>query len=228
MFSVAFLRIVTAISYFAKSHQVNDLSQGLFSNHLWAWGAWDLGIAAFAFFAGLSLLGGGGFGRVVGYIWAVLVIVQSFLIISITPWFAATMIRLAVLVIYGLGRRRAVLGSRTHETDVVDHPARRPRSRAGDPDRGAGHTKRASLPGSLVSSLCSSLTSLESSTKSLTSLDPKTASKSHYQSAVSTVQSDWNQVASDAKDVASASMSQLDSAWGDFSSAVRASRATLP
>jgi hypothetical protein len=102
MFSVAFLRIVTAISYFAKSHKVNDLSQGLFSNHLWAWGAWDLTIAAFALFAGISLLGGGGFGRVVGYIWAVLVIVQSFLIIGIAPWFAATMILLAVFVIYGL------------------------------------------------------------------------------------------------------------------------------
>ena len=46
MFAVAFLRIVTAISYFAKSHKVNDLSQGLFSNHVWAWGAWDLAIAA--------------------------------------------------------------------------------------------------------------------------------------------------------------------------------------
>jgi hypothetical protein len=102
LFAVAFLRIVTAISYFAKSHKVNDLSQGLFSNHLWAWGAWDLGIAALALFAGLSLLGGGGFGRVVAYIWAVLVIVQSFLIISITPWFATTMILLAVLVVYGL------------------------------------------------------------------------------------------------------------------------------
>jgi hypothetical protein len=102
MFAVGFLRIVTAISYFAKSHKVNDLSQGLFSNHLWAWGAWDLGIAACALFAGVSLLGGGGFGRVVGYIWAVLVIVQSFLIIGITPWFAATMIVLAAFVIYGL------------------------------------------------------------------------------------------------------------------------------
>lgn len=59
MFAVAFLRIVTAISYFAKSHKVNDLSQGLFSNHVWAWGAWDLAIAAFALFAGISLRGGG-------------------------------------------------------------------------------------------------------------------------------------------------------------------------
>jgi hypothetical protein len=102
LFSVGFLRIISGISYLSDSHKVNDLTLGLFGDNLWAWGLWDLGIAVVALWAGYSLLGGGTFGRVVAYIWAVLVIVNSFLIIGVAPWFAAFMITLAVLVIYGL------------------------------------------------------------------------------------------------------------------------------
>jgi len=102
LFSVGFFRIISAIAYFADSHKLNDLTNGLFSGHTWAWGLWDLLIATLAILAGISLLGGGGFGRVIGYIWAVLVIVQSFTIIQIAPWYAAFAIILAILVIYGL------------------------------------------------------------------------------------------------------------------------------
>ena len=38
----------------------------------------------------------------VAYIWAGLVIVQSFLILSFAPWFGAAAIALALLVIYAL------------------------------------------------------------------------------------------------------------------------------
>jgi len=72
-----------------------------------------------------------------------------------------------------------------------------------------------------ASGLCSSLSSLDSSVKSLTSLDPSTASKSQYDSAVSTVQSDWNQVKSDAQAVQNAPTGDLDSAWSSFESAVK-------
>jgi hypothetical protein len=102
MFAVAFFRIISAITYFAGSHKINDLTNGLFSSHTWAWGAWDIVIATAAILAGLSLLGGGGFGRVIGYIWAVLVIVQGFAVIGIAPWYAAFAITLGVLVIYGI------------------------------------------------------------------------------------------------------------------------------
>ena len=50
----------------------------------------------------MSLLVGGGFGRVVGYIWAIWVIVESFLVIGLAPWFSIAMIGLGTLVIYGL------------------------------------------------------------------------------------------------------------------------------
>jgi len=102
LFSVGFLRIISGISYLSDSNKVNDLTLGLFGDSLWAWGLWDLGIAVVALYAGYSLLGGGTFGKVVAYLWAVLVIVNSFLIMGIAPWFAFTMIALAVLVVYGL------------------------------------------------------------------------------------------------------------------------------
>lgn len=107
MFAVGFFRIISAISYFANSHRVNDLTNGAFHGHLWAYGIWDLFIALFAILAGLSLLGGGGFGRVIAYIWGILVIVQSFLIIGQAPWYAAFMILLAVMVLYGLATTSA-------------------------------------------------------------------------------------------------------------------------
>jgi hypothetical protein len=102
LFAVGFFRIISAISYFANSVRVNNLTNGAFQGHLWAYGLWDLLIAGVALFAGTSLLVGGGFGRLVAYIWGVLVIVQSFLIIGQAPWYAAFMMLLAVMVIYGL------------------------------------------------------------------------------------------------------------------------------
>ena len=102
MFSVGFLRIISGISYLVNSHRVNDFTAGLFGDNMWLWGLWDLGIAAVAIWAAFSLINGGEFGRVIAYIWAILVIVNGFLIIAYAPWFAVAMITLAVLVVYGL------------------------------------------------------------------------------------------------------------------------------
>lgn len=102
MFSVGILRIISGISYLVNSHKVNDYTAGLFGDNMWLWGLWDLGIAALAIYAAFSLLSGGEFGRVIAYIWAILVIVNSFLTIGIAPWFGAAMLVLALLVIYGL------------------------------------------------------------------------------------------------------------------------------
>src|SRR4029079_13473853 len=102
MFSVGVFRILSGISYLANSHKINDYTAGFFGDNMWAWGLWDLLIAAIAIWAAFSLLGGGEFGRVIAYIWAILVIVNSFLIIGIAPWFGAAMLTLAVLVVYGL------------------------------------------------------------------------------------------------------------------------------
>ncbi len=71
-----------------------------------------------------------------------------------------------------------------------------------------------------VSSLCSSLNSLEASIKGLTSLS-SSASKTDYENDITAVQDNWNQVKSDAQAVQNAPTGDLDSAWDSFSSAVK-------
>jgi hypothetical protein len=102
MFSVAGLRIISGIAYLSDSNKVNDLTSGLFGDNIFWWGLWDLGIAALALFAGYSLLSGNPFGRVVGYVWAIVVIIQSFLILSYAPWYGFAAMLLAILVIFAL------------------------------------------------------------------------------------------------------------------------------
>ena len=102
LFSVAVFRLISGISYLANSHKINDYTAGFFGDNMWAWGIWDLAIAVLAIWAAFSLLGGGEFGRVIAYLWAIVTIVNSFLVIGIAPWFGAAMLVLAVLVVYGL------------------------------------------------------------------------------------------------------------------------------
>ena len=71
-----------------------------------------------------------------------------------------------------------------------------------------------------TASLCTSLQSLDTSLTNLTNLG-KSASKDDYQNNVSAVQNDWSQVKTDAQNVQSASMGDLDSAWNSFTSAVK-------
>jgi hypothetical protein len=102
LFAVGFARIISAISYFGNSNDVADLSNGLFGDTLWGWGIWDLCISGLALYAGWSLLSNGGFGRVVAYIWGVVVLVNGFMVLGVAPWYGAAAITLATLVIYGL------------------------------------------------------------------------------------------------------------------------------
>lgn len=102
MIAVGFLRIISAIYYFANSARVANLNSGAFGHHLFLWGLWDLLIALLAFWAGYSLLNGDTFGRVIGYIWAIVVIVESFMILGSAPWFGFGTLLLATFVIYAL------------------------------------------------------------------------------------------------------------------------------
>jgi hypothetical protein len=102
MLSVGCLRVLSAIYYFADSARVNDLSHGALGDNLFLWGLWDLAIAALALWAGWSLLGGNTFGRIVGYIWAGVVIINGFLMLSWAPWYGIASLLLAVFVMYAL------------------------------------------------------------------------------------------------------------------------------
>ena len=104
LISIGFLRVISAIYYFADSSRVNDVSSGAFSHHLFVWGVWDLLIAALALTAGFSLLRGHELGFILGYGCAGLLIVQSFLILAAEPWFGFASLLIAVLVIYALAR----------------------------------------------------------------------------------------------------------------------------
>jgi len=102
LFSVGIMRAISAIYYFADSVRINNLAGGAFSSHLWLWGLWDAGIAVLALWAGYSLLRGEAFGRVIGYLWAIVIIVQSLLILGQSPWYGFAALLLAILVIYAL------------------------------------------------------------------------------------------------------------------------------
>ena len=69
-------------------------------------------------------------------------------------------------------------------------------------------------------SFCSSVETMQSDVQALVALDPSTASKTDYQDDVNSIQSDWDNVKSDASNLASINMSTLDNAWDDFKSAV--------
>jgi hypothetical protein len=103
LYAVGFFRIISAISYFANSNKIENFTGGLFGGQTWAWGLWDLIIAVLAIMAASSLMKGGVFGRLMGYIWGVVIIVQSFVVIGFAPWYSAISIALAIAVIYGIG-----------------------------------------------------------------------------------------------------------------------------
>ena len=59
-------------------------------------------IAGLAFWASSSLLRGNAFGRVIGYIWAGVLIVENFTSINFAPWSSFASLVIAGLVIYAL------------------------------------------------------------------------------------------------------------------------------
>jgi len=102
LISFGCLRVISAIYYFADSNRVNNLSFGAFGHHLFLWGLWDLLIAVLAVWGGYSLLSGNTFGRIVGYIWGGVVLIQSFMILGYAPWFGIASLALSMLVMYGI------------------------------------------------------------------------------------------------------------------------------
>jgi hypothetical protein len=102
LISVGILRVISAIYYFANSSRVNNLTGGAFGSHYFAWGIWDLLIAVLALWGGWSILGGNTFGRVIGYLWAGVVLIQSFMLIGYSPWWGFASLLLAIFVIYAL------------------------------------------------------------------------------------------------------------------------------
>jgi hypothetical protein len=102
MFAVGLMQAISGIYFLANSTRIADIYGGAFGHHTVALGIWELVIAALSLAAGYSLLGGHSFGRVIGYLWAILVIVESFLFFSTAPWYGFGALLLAILVVYAL------------------------------------------------------------------------------------------------------------------------------
>jgi hypothetical protein len=70
-------------------------------------------------------------------------------------------------------------------------------------------------------SFCSSIDTLEESIHLLVTMSPANATMAGYETAVDQIEGDWEQVQDAASDLNDITMSQLDSAWDSFESAVR-------
>ena len=101
LFAVGIFRIVAAIARFLDSTKINAFS-GVFENHSWGWGIFDLAIAVLALSAAFSLAARGRYGRLFAYAWAVLAMINAFMIIEFVPTYAVTTIALAALVLYAM------------------------------------------------------------------------------------------------------------------------------
>jgi hypothetical protein len=102
MFAVGVMQAISGIYFLANSQRIANVSGGAFGHHIVGLGIWELIIAALSLVGGYSLLGGHTFGRVIGYLWATLVIVESFLMFHTEPWYAFAALLLGVLVVYAL------------------------------------------------------------------------------------------------------------------------------
>ena len=103
MFVLGGFHLLLAISEFANSTWVlSRLGIELVIPILLIWGIIDLIIGSIALYAGYSILSGGTFGWIMGYIFATLGIIRWLFHIPVSPVLAVVVIALAALVIYGL------------------------------------------------------------------------------------------------------------------------------
>jgi len=103
MFVLGGFHILLALSEFANSAWMrSSLDIELFIPNLFIWGIVDLVIGSIAVYAGVSLLRGGTFGFMAGYIFASLGIIRWLFHIPVSPVLAVVVIALNALVIYAL------------------------------------------------------------------------------------------------------------------------------
>jgi len=103
MLALAGFHILLSISEFASNAWVLSRPDiELVIPTLIIWAVIDLAIALIALYAGISILGGGTFGWIVGYTFATLGIIRWLFYIPVSPVLGVVVIVLDMLVIYGL------------------------------------------------------------------------------------------------------------------------------
>ena len=104
MFMVAGFEALSAILAFAGTGWwVTEMGNLVYTNFV-LWGILDLVIALIALYAGIDLLRGGGFGRTMAYVFAIVGAIRWLLVIPAAPILAVVIIALCVMVIYALAR----------------------------------------------------------------------------------------------------------------------------
>jgi hypothetical protein len=104
MFMVAGLEALSAILAFAGTGWwVTDAGNLVYANFV-LWGIVDSIIALIALYAGIDLLRGGGFGRGMAYVFAVVGAIRWLFVIPAAPVLAVVVIALCVMVVYALAK----------------------------------------------------------------------------------------------------------------------------
>ena len=108
LFIAGVLNIIYGIAAIGNAHFF-DNTQFVFSSlHTWGWITVIIGVIQLT--AGLSLMGGGGYGRVIGIIAATIGAFESLLSVGGThPWWSLAIFALCIYVLHGL----IVLGEET-------------------------------------------------------------------------------------------------------------------
>jgi len=104
MFMVGGFEALAALLAFAGTGWwVTDMGNLVYANFV-LWGIVDSIIAIIALYAGIDLLRGGGFGRGMAYVFAVVGAIRWLFVIPAAPILAVVVIALCVMVIYALAK----------------------------------------------------------------------------------------------------------------------------
>ena len=104
MFMVAGFEALAALLAFAGTGWwVTDAGNLVYTNFV-LWGIVDAIIALIALYAGIDLLRGGGFGRGMAYVFAIVGAIRWLFVIPAAPILAVVIIALCVMVIYALAK----------------------------------------------------------------------------------------------------------------------------
>jgi hypothetical protein len=104
MFMVAGFEALSGILAFAGTGWwVTEMGNLVYANFV-LWGILDLLIALIALYAGIDLLRGGGFGRAMAYVFAIVAAIRWLFVIPAAPILSVVIIALCVMVIYALAK----------------------------------------------------------------------------------------------------------------------------
>ena len=104
MFMVAGFEALSALlAFMGTGWWVTDAGNLVYANFI-LWGIIDLLIALIALYAGIDLLRGGGFGRGMAYVFAIVGAIRWLFVIPAAPILAVVVIALCVMVIYALAK----------------------------------------------------------------------------------------------------------------------------